>query len=219
MENSDQLPVSNTNKPLLVIGPGGHARVVIDAALESGFTLRGIIDPAFSGEEEQILGIPVLGNAELLNDFDPELFDIAIAIGSNQKREIWIQRVTSLGYNLPPIVHPTAIVSKHVNIGAGVFINAGVIINAMAKIGVGSIINTGATIDHDTSIGRAVHVGPGCRISGRVKVGAGTFIGTGSSIIDYINIGDEVMIGAGSVIIKDIESHATVVGVPGRKIK
>jgi sugar O-acyltransferase (sialic acid O-acetyltransferase NeuD family) len=211
--------MSSNQKKLLIIGPGGHSRVVIDAALSAGFNLEGIIDPEYSGKKETILGVPVLGDVGILDEIDPEHVSVFVAIGSNSKREEWILLVTEKGFSTPAIQHPSAIVSPNAEIEDAVFINTGVIINAGARIGSGSIINTGVIIDHETLVGRCVHVAPGCKISGRVTIGNGTFIGVGTTVIDYINIGEKAMIGAGSVIIKDIASRTTVVGIPGRVIK
>ena len=206
-------------KKLVIIGPGGHSRVVIDSALRAGFSIEGVVDPEYSGKKEQILGIPVLGDTSILDKMDPGQISVFVAIGSNRKREEWMGTVAEKGFSIPTILHPTAIISSHAEIEAAVIINAGAIINAGVKIGSGSIINTGVIIDHETSVGKCTHVAPGCNISGRVKIGTRTFIGTGTSIIDYITIGDDVMVGAGSVIINDIANGTTVVGVPGRVIK
>jgi len=211
--------VSSQQKSMLIIGPGGHSRVVIDAALSTGHNLIGIIDPEYSGKDETILGVPVLGGVGILDEMDPEHVSVFVAIGSNSKREKWIHKVKEKGFSTPTIQHPSAIISPHAEIGEAVFINAGALINAGARIGSGAIINTGVIIDHETSVGQCVHVAPGCKISGRVTIGNGTFIGIGVTVIDYINIGEKAMIGAGSVIIKDIASGTTVVGTPGKVIK
>lgn len=211
--------MSSNQKKLLIIGPGGHSRVVIDAALSAGLNLEGIIDPEYSGKKETILGVPVLGDVGILEELDPEHVSVFVAIGSNSKREEWIHIVTERGFTITSIQHPTAIISPHAEIESAVFINAGAIINAGARIGLGSIINTGVIIDHETSVGSFVHVAPGCRISGRVTIGSGTFIGVGTTVIDYITIGEKAMIGAGSVVINDIVSGTIVVGIPARVIK
>lgn len=204
---------------LIVIGAGGHARVVIDAAKANGFSLCGIIDTDYKGQEERILGCPVIGDLDSLSRFDPKETAVTIAIGDRQKRADLFYRVEKLGYNMPVIIHPTAIISKHTSIGKGVFINAGVIINANAEIDANTIINTGAIIEHEVVIGKHCHVCPGVKIGGRVSIGDNTIIGIGASVIDRIKIGQNVIVGAGSVIIRDIESNSTVAGVPGKQIK
>ena len=200
-------------KDLIIIGAGGHARPVIDVALLNGYKIIGIIDLDYSGVAEKVLGAEVLGGIDILQNYSQKNVSVFIAIGDNHKRKIITERVESQGFNIPTLIHHTAILSKFTNVGNGTFINAGAIINAKSNIGAGVIINTGAIIDHETTIESFVHVAPGVSISGRVSVGKCTFIGVGSSIIDKVNIGENVIIGAGSVIIKDIESNTRVVGI------
>jgi sugar O-acyltransferase (sialic acid O-acetyltransferase NeuD family) len=204
---------------LIIIGSGGHARVVIDTAEQSGFNILGIIDINYKNNDEKIIGYEVIGNFTALSKFLPNKTSVIIALGDSQLRSKFFYDCLKQGYNLPSIIHPTAIISKHVKIGKSVFINAGVIINSEVDIGDNSIINTGAIIDHECNIGKHCHIGPGVKVAGRVHIGEHTFVGLGSTIIDKITIGDNVMIGAGSVIIRDIESDSTVVGIPGKRIK
>ncbi len=206
-------------KELIVFGAGGHARAIIDAAENIGFHIHGIIDVDYKNQNEKILNYPVLGNFAVLDKFDPVDTGIAIAIGDGYQRAEYFNKIQKLGFSFPFIIHPTAIISKHVKIGKGVFINAGVIINAKVDIGDNTIINTGVIIEHEVAVGKHCHICPGVKIGGRVTIGDHTFVGIGSSVIDYTKIQGDVTIGAGSVIIRDIESNSTVVGVPGKRIK
>ncbi len=210
--------MTEDKKELIIIGAGGQARVVIDAAEDTGFDVCGIVDIDYNGQNEKILNYPVLGDFSVLNEFNPEKTCLAIALGDGQERADYFHKLQKLGFRLPNIVHPTAIISKHVKIGKGVFINAGAIINAKADISDNTIINTGAIVDHEVVIGRNCHVCPGVKIGGRVTIGDNTFIGIGTSIIDYIKIGSKVTIGAGSVIIRDIKSNSKIVGAPGKRL-
>jgi sugar O-acyltransferase (sialic acid O-acetyltransferase NeuD family) len=209
----------NDAKKLIVVGAGGHARILMDTAEDAGYTIYGIIDIHYDGQEERILNYPVLGDFSLLNGFDPEKFILALAIGDNSKRATYFNKSHTHDFQIATIIHPTAIVSKNAELDTGVFIGSGAIINAKAKIGKNTIVNTGAIIEHEVDIGNHAHIGPGSRIAGRVRIGDQTFVGIGTSIIDKICVGDNVIIGAGSVILNDIEPDSTVVGVPGKKIK
>jgi sugar O-acyltransferase (sialic acid O-acetyltransferase NeuD family) len=211
--------MTENKKELIIIGAGGQARVVIDAAEDAGINVCGIIDVDYNGKNEKILNYSVLGDFSVLNELSPEKTCLAIALGDLQKSADYFHKLQKLGFFLLNIVHPTAIISKYVKIGKGVFINAGAIINAKANVSDNTIINTGAIVDHEVVLGRNCHVCPGVKIGGRVIIGNNTLIGIGSSIVDYVKIGNNVTIGAGSVIINNIESNSTVVGVPGRKIK
>jgi UDP-perosamine 4-acetyltransferase len=204
---------------LVVIGSGGHARVVVDAARSAGFQLYGVVDKDFIGQKEHILGCPVIGGIESLNELDPEKFSVFVAIGDNSERTEHFRHAKEKGFFTPTVIHPTAVVSEHCVIGSGVFINTAAILNAGAEVGDNTIVNTCAIVEHEVVIGKHSHIGPGVRIGGRTEVGENAFIGIGTSVIDCVAIGDNVSIGAGSVIIENVESNSTVVGAPGRRIE
>jgi sugar O-acyltransferase (sialic acid O-acetyltransferase NeuD family) len=203
----------------IIIGAGGHARVIADTILALSKPLKGIVDVGYSGQKENILGCPVLGGIDLLEQLDPADVVLSMAIGDNNQRQHYYDFCKQNGFFFPSIIHPSAIVSEFSHVSEGVFINAGAIINSYAKIGENCIVNTASIIEHEVTLGKNCHVCPGAKIAGRVTIGNNSFIGIGASIIDYIKIGQDVVIGAGSVIIEDIESKSTYVGVPGRKIK
>jgi UDP-perosamine 4-acetyltransferase len=198
---------------LLILGVGGHARVVIEAALCSGENILGLLDVDYKGQQEAILGVDVLGGVELLDCYDRKQIFVIVAIGDNVKREALFLILKEKGFKLATIIHPTAIVSSFVNIGKGVFINSGAIVNAGVVIGDNTIINTRVIVEHEVKIGEHSHLAPGVSIGGRTTIGKNSFIGIGSSIADYIKIGQDVVIGAGSVIVKDINDMSKVVGV------
>ncbi|MBN2414767.1 acetyltransferase [bacterium] len=210
--------MKQAERELTIIGTGGHARVVIDAAELTGYRVRGLVDLAYTGADEQILGHPVLGGPGLLEK-GGITGAVCIAVGDNRVRRTWFERAVKQGMRLPAIVHPAAVVSEHAAIGAGVFVNAGVIVNAGAVIGDNVILNSGAVVDHETVIGDHCHIAPGARIAGRVRVGALSFIGIGASVIDGITIGEAVTAGAGSVVIRDVPGNTTVAGVPAGTIR
>jgi len=206
------------NKKNLIIGTGGHARVVIDTLEHCKLKISGLLDLSYKNANEKILSYPVLGDYSTLLTFSKDEYNILIAIGDNKKRAEVYNFVTGNGYECPVLVHPSAIVSKKAKINSGVFINAGCIINAEAEIGENVIVNTGAIVEHEVKIGSHTHIGPSCKIAGRTVVGENVFLGIGSVIIDKIFIGDNVTVGAGSIIIKDIEENSVYAGIPGRKI-
>lgn len=203
---------------MIIIGTGGHARVVAEIANLSHLEIKGFIDLDYSGEDELILGFPVLGGLEQIKHL-PSDISFFTAIGENAQRKQAFDSMVNKGYSPINLVHPTAVVGEGVNIGPGTIICAGAIISTNAQIGGNSIINTGVIIDHETILGRDSHVAPGCNIAGRVTIGAGSFLGVGANVIDKINIGERVTVGAGSVIIRDVPPNSTVVGVPGKVLE
>ena len=204
---------------LVVIGSGGHSRVVVDTASAAGYKLLGIIDINYKGKKETILNTPVIGGLLILDELNPKHVSVFVAIGDNSKRAEQFYKAQAKGFSTPSVIHPTAFISEHAIIGNGTLVNTASIINSEAVIGENCIINSGAIVEHEVIIGNHCHICPGVKIGGPTIVGDGSFIGIGTSIIDKTKIGIESTVGAGSVIIKDVDSHATVVGSQGARIK
>jgi len=204
---------------LVVIGSGGHSRVVVDTASAAGYKLIGIIDINYKGKKETILNTPVIGGLLTLDELNPKHVSVFVAIGDNSKRAEQFYKAQAKGFSTPSVIHPTAFISEHAIIGNGTIVNAASIINSEAVIGENCIINSGAIVEHEVIIGNHCHLCPGVNIGGRVTIGNESFIGIGARVIDNIHIGIKSVVGAGSVIIKDVDSHATVVGISGARIK
>ena len=206
-------------KKTLIVGAGGHAKVVADILLQNKeHEIVGLIDKE---AKQGFWGIPVLGNDDLL----PELYRegkaecIFIALGDGTLREKLSKRVLGIGFQMVNAISCHAVLSPYCRIGQGVAIMPGAVINAEANIANGCIINTNASVDHEVQIGEYTHIAPGCAVSGCVRIGRQCLIGTGSRIIDKIQITDHVTIGAGSAVARNILEAGTFVGVPARKIK
>jgi sugar O-acyltransferase (sialic acid O-acetyltransferase NeuD family) len=201
---------------LIIIGTGGHSRVIADAAMNSGFNLTGFLDLNYKGQDEKILGCDVLGGLSFLDTCDTNLILLVIAVGDNNRRSNLSLKLKDKGFSIQTVIHPTAIVSKYCTIGEGCFINAGTIVNAGVVVDDGCILNTGVIVDHECKIGRYCHLAPGVKIAGRTTIDNYSFIGIGATLIESIKIGANVTIGAGSVVINDINSNTTVMGVPAK---
>ena len=209
--------------PVIIIGAGGHARVLISALKSLHIDILGITDLASDkGSQKKIYGISVLGDDDKILDYSPDSIELVNGIGSvssTQKRKDIYLRFKSHGYSFASVVHPSAMIMDEVQLGEGVQIMAGAIIQHGCIIGDNTIINTGAIIDHDCIIGEHVHIAPGAVISGGVQIGAMTHIGTAATIIQGIKIGPESIIGAGAVVINDIPSNVKAIGVPANIIE
>lgn len=204
---------------IIIIGAGGHAKVIIDliekrqVILNEEISIFGIVDDKYI--EKDFLGYSYLGKIEDLEKIeDYKKKKYIIAIGNNKVREKISKK---LRLNFVSLVHPTAIVGKSVKIGVGTVVMAGVIINSLAVIGKHSIINTGAIIEHDCVVEDYVHISPKTAVAGGVKVGKSSWIGIGSSIIQGIEIGENVTIGAGSVVVKNLKDNIKAFGVPAKE--
>ena len=204
---------------IVVVGAGGHARVVADVIRLTGeFELHGFLDTENAerrGEEYE--GSQVLGGHEMLSDLKRDgVTHAAVAIGDNHARLRIGQELEAMGFQLPALVHPAATVSANVRLDAGSVVFAGAIINPATTIGRCAIVNTAASVDHDCTVGDGAHVGPGAHIAGWVTVGAGALVGVGAAVRPRITIGRDAIVGAGAAVISDVEPGTTVAGVPAR---
>lgn len=205
---------------IVVVGAGGHARVVIETLVATGlYDIVGVLDPNQElWGKHFFAGYIVLGDDHLLIDMRTQnITGCFIALGPNKLRASLYEQASKLGFEFINAIHPQSCISGSVQIGQGVAIMAGAVVNANTVIGNNVIINTGATIDHDCTIGNHVHIAPGCHISGYVDIGDGSMLGTGASVIDRMSIGSWSMLGAGSVVVTSIPSHIKAMGVPAKE--
>lgn len=204
-------------RDLLVIGGGGHAKVVIDLALRCGaWRIAGVLDDGKDAPGKSVLGCPILGGTERIGEFLKGGTYFIVAIGSNSIRENLQIAATSSGLVAATLIHPSAVVAESVSVGAGSVVMAGAVINADAMIGSGVIVNTGALIDHDCRVGDYCHVAPGVTLCGSVSVGTRCLIGVGASVIPGVAIGSDSVIGAGAAVLSSVASGTRAVGVPAR---
>ncbi|MDR1057674.1 MAG: acetyltransferase [Coxiellaceae bacterium] len=201
---------------LLIIGAGGHGKVVADTALEA----QRWKDICFLDDDNTSKDnlYRILGNIDQLPAFITE-FEVVVAIGNNKMREQILLWAIELGCSIGIVVHPKAFISRSVNIGVGVVVFAHAVVNVQADIGMGCIVNTGAIVEHDCVLDSCVHISPNAVLAGGVKIGKCSWVGMGTSIIENINVGKNVIIGAGSVVINDICDSIVVVGSPAGVIK
>lgn len=205
---------------IILLGAGGHARVVLDALLAAGLNVNGVVDPSLAGTNDYWRGVPVLGNDQDLLELPPHDIELVNGIGSipgqTLRKEVF-RKFTSAGFNFRTVIHPSAIIGSEVKLMPGAQLMAGAIVQADSLIGENTIVNTGARVDHDCSVGSDVHIAPGAVVSGGVQIGVDTHIGTGASIIQGIILGKNVLVGAGTAVVRDVPDGARIVG-PSPKI-
>lgn len=208
-------------KKIILIGAGGHCKVIIDIIKSTNeYEIIGITDNNVKGS---IFDIPIIGDDTILESIHNEGVNYAfIAIGAlsniNIRNNIYT-KLKNIGFKLPVLIHKNAIISQLLSIEEGTCVMAGAIVNAGVNVERNCIINTGSVIEHDCNIGYNTHISSNVSIGGSVNIGCNSHIGIGSSIIQEINIGNNVTIGAGSVIINDINDFSLAVGVPAKVIK
>ncbi|NGY80949.1 acetyltransferase [Bacillus megaterium] len=204
-------------KKVVVIGAGGHARVIIDILKKQEiYELVGCINNTGIGNE--IEGVTIIGNDKILPTLISKgVCHAFIAIGDNQIRKDIFKKLAKMKFQFVNVISPFSYIASSAKLGSGIAIMPGAVINAHTKIADNVIINTGATIDHDTIIGKHAHIAPGCNLAGNVLVEEGAFVGIGAKIIPKMTIGEWSLTGAGSVVVRDVESFSKVMGVPARK--
>jgi UDP-perosamine 4-acetyltransferase len=205
--------------PVIILGAGGHAKVLIGTLLLLQRQILGITEVNKQKQGDYLSGIPIIGDDEAILKYKSDEIELANGVGSvglpKNRMDIY-QKCKRQGYRFASIVHPSAMVMNDVQLGEGVQIMAGAIIQTGCRIGDNTIINTGTIVDHDCIIGEHVHLAPGVVISGDVHVGAMTHVGTSATVIQSVKIGQKSIIGAGAVVITDIPSGVKAFGVPAR---
>ena len=202
------------NKKVVIIGAGGHAKVIADIVRASGDVVVGFLDDSYT-EPKEFYRSRVIGKTSDYKEYVCGCsFVIAIGNGGVRKRissELECEWYTA--------IHPSAVVSDSAKIGCGTVVMANAVINADAQIGEHVIINTGAIVEHDCQIGSYSHLSPRCAVCGVTKVGNSVWLGAGSTVMHVLSICDDVILGAGGVVVRNIEESGTYVGVPAEKIK
>lgn len=200
---------------VVMIGGGGHAKVVIESLRAAGESIAAIIDADPTPRE--VLGVPVVGDDLALRDLRNQgLSRLFVAVGDNRLRETLGRRARELEFSLVNAVHPSAVISPSARLGDGVAVMAGAVINAESQVGDLAIINTGAVVDHDCRLGTACHVAPASALAGGVSLGDRAFLGVGVRVIPGLTIGDDTIVGAGGVVVRDLPAGVLAVGAPAK---
>lgn len=208
-------------KEVVIIGAGGHAKVIADIIKKNGDIVYGFLDDNI--EKGTVItndkSLKVIGdlNARFSLPITHPGLEYIVAIGDNKRRKEITEKMSNTKFYTA--IHPTAVIGIDVTIGEGTAIMANACINPSTKIGEHCIINTGAIIEHDNTIEDYTHISPNATLCGTVKIGECTHIGAGATIRNNLSIKDNSIIGAGSVVVKNLVEEGTYVGVPVKKIK
>ncbi len=203
------------SEQVIVIGGGGHAKVVIDCIQSAGDVVVGILDDALP-VGTKVQNIPVLGKVSEFGAYTDYKF--ITAIGNNLTRA----RLSVLfdgKADWYTAIHPSAVISRYARVGEGSVVLANAVVNASARVGAHCIINTSAVVEHDNFIDDFVHISPLASLGGTVKIGKLTHVGIGAVIKNNIEICSDCIIGAGAVVVKNITEKGTYVGVPARSLE
>lgn len=202
---------------IILLGCGGHAKSVVDT-IEAcqQYEIAGFIDV----KKESLYSYrnyKVIGDDNSLEEIYKTGIRNAIIcigyVGKECRREFIYKKLKEIGFYLPIIVDPTAIVASDVKLQEGIYVGKRAVINSNAVIEKMSIINTGAVIEHDCKIKEFSHIAVCATLCGQVEVGKKCFIGANATIIQSLKIGDQVIVGAGSTVLSNVDKNRTVVGI------
>ncbi|QHT64005.1 acetyltransferase [Paenibacillus lycopersici] len=204
--------------PLVIVGCGGHGRVVRDIAEAMGrFELIAVADDKFDEMKRMEDGVwqcPVGIVPRVLRMYPGSR--LVVAIGGNPVRRAIVERLALPEACYARIVHPGAHVSPRAAVAPGAVVMPGAVVNAGARIGAHAIVNSGAVAEHDATIGAYAHLSPNAAVAGGVEVGEGAHLGIGCAVIPAVAIGEWSVLGAGAAAVCDIPPRVVAVGVPAK---
>ena len=204
----------------ILIGGGGHARVLLDIARRLGHRVVGYAAPTPAAADP---GLPYLGDDDALaRSLDAASAFAILALGKTHPGDHRLRVMASLaraGFRFPAIVAPSATVHADVVLSDGVVVLDGAVVATGTRLGRGCIVNTRASVDHDVRLGNDVHVAPGATLCGAVQVGDDCLIGAGATLIPEVRLVGGITVGAGAVVVRDLLEPGTYVGAPARKIR
>ena len=208
---------------IIIIGSGGHAKVIIDIVEKEGlYNIVGLLNahPKLGGK---ILGYTILGKDTDLPEIaeDHSISGVIIAIGDNFTRSKVVSRIKRESPRLSffSAIHPNTTIASDVSIGQGAVIMAGVSINATSSIGEFCILNTNSSLDHDSQMGDFSSLAPGVTVGGECQIGKYSAINIGATLFPRIKIGKHSVIGGGALVNKSFGSFKVVYGCPAKKIR
>jgi sugar O-acyltransferase (sialic acid O-acetyltransferase NeuD family) len=195
---------------LVIIGAGGHASAVWDAASSAGFTTLAFVDP---GRTETLCGVAVVQSLDTLEGNE---LNIVLGMGTNFSRESEYQRIKQAypAARFPSIVHAAAWVSPMATVSDGTVVMSLASVGPGCALGVGAVVNTGSSLDHDSALGAFASLGPGAHTGGNVRVGERSVVGLNSGILQGRTIGSDSVIGAQSLVNKDLPNNVLAYGAP-----
>ena len=213
-------------RPVIVVGAGGHACVVADALLACGRQVLGFVDSGAGGKAALLMGLPVLGTDAVLRERDPEAIELANGIGGagdpalaaqgSLRRRVQ-ERLETQGFRFTSVRHPASVVSPHATLAEGSQVLAGAVVQPAALVGRGAIVNTRAVVEHHCQVGDFAHIAPGAVLCGDVVVGQDSHVGAGATVRNGLHLGPRVVVGIGAVVTRPVDA-GVVVGVPARAI-
>lgn len=199
----------------IVLGAGGHARVIIDALGSAGREILAALDAKPAAKGRQIDGVPILGGDEVLEKYSPKSVVLANGVGgaeSTAARQSLFERLTARGWRFPPVVAASAHRCAAVRLDEGCQVLTNAVVHPGSSIGVNTVINTAVVIEHDCVVGAHAFVGPGTVVCGGARLADGAFVGAGAVILPGRSVGAGAIVAAGAVVHKDVPAGGKALG-------
>lgn len=204
------------NLSLLMLGSGGHARVLLEVLEEAGHDLNGVVAPTLDGS---VLPdrFTFVSDEDVIADFAPTSYLLINGLGSAGDlglRDSVFQKFKSAGFNFLQLQAQTAHISESATLFEGVQVMHQAVVHSDAVVEDNAIINTGAIVEHHCVVGTSSHIAVGAVLCGNVEVGSKTHVGANATVIQGVKIGSNCIIGAGAVVLHDVPDNSIAVGVP-----
>ena len=206
---------------VIMIGAGGHARVLLSALRSANVQVSGCVAPE-RPRDRWPSTIAYLGTDAALGALNAGETILVNGIGSTRspdlRRQVF-ERAKAAGLDFLAVLHAKCLLDENVTLGEGVQVLAGAIVQCDVTLGANSIVNAGAVVCHDCRIGAHAHLAPGVRLSGAVTIGDGVHVGVGATIIQGLTIGEGAMIAAGAVVVDNVPPRSSVAGTPAKPMR
>lgn len=192
------------DKPRVVLGAGGHAKVLVDA---------------MRGRREKILFLADKAGEARLASMKPSRALLVLGLGAKsdtRARRGLFERFKAAGWSFARVTAASAVVSPSASLGEGAQVLTRAVVHPGSTIGINAVVNTAAVIEHDCSVGDHAFVGPGAVVCGGCEIGAGAFVGAAAVVLPGVKVGAGALVAAGAVVVRDVPAGARVLGVPAR---
>jgi acetyltransferase EpsM len=205
----------NADQPgVIIFGGGGQGKSLIDLLRALGtYRIAGIVDEGLPAGN-QILGVPVLGGSNCLNNIFKDGVRMALnavgGIGNVDVRLKVFDLLATVGFSFPTVIHPSVVVEPSAQIEEGVQVLPLTYIGSSAQIGFGTLINSHVIISHDCVIGKVVNLSPGAMLAGGVHVEDYAQIGMGATVNLNLTIGSRARIGNSATIKANVPAGGRV---------
>ena len=195
-------------RPVIVLGAGGHARVLLETLRQLQVPVIGVTDLHPDEVDRARIGVPVLGEDTQISKHKPLEIYLVNGVGSTgdaSVRKALFEDLKKKGYTYMSVIHPSAVNAKDAQIAEGAQIMAGAVVQTGSRIGENAIVNTRASVDHDCWVGAHAHIAPGAVLCGDVEVGEGAHIGAGAVVVQGISVPQRTLVKALTLVKAGVE--------------